>query len=1199
MSMHIDIDSSLMQNHVAGQALPAQASLAALCAADQSPILLALDEAGALTVSLRSPAQTNGWAQIGLTAQLAGLDGLGAAPVVQCFTAAQNVDGTLWVVLAAADAAGAGSKIFLSRALPNTGQAGDWEAFAEAIIPRSDGLPAGLVFSELILGNGDDQLGAPHIVGVGMLGGKMLHYLINPDPSDQSWTCTQVILPQNATACLAVAAGNIPDLGRGVYALCALETQVSLTFTTLPFIDADGDANTMSRQLALPAGYSPTTVAALAALPVQDGLTELYLSGAGLHRYPVSAQSKPVQQPLQIADATSFTGTSQLLANCCCASADAPPCIDVWALNNADLLVATTGTLDGSGTDYNWQLPLKLGNEITALTAYRASGENGGQGQAAVALGRSDGTLALMAKDPSASLWSTQTVSTPVHDSAVVLSTYTTRIVATDEDGMPLNGQSVLLQPSVDAPVLVNGQYVALKAAVAKPVTCDANGVLTVVLETTDLTAPVYTVSIPDGAAASGTATHSAAGLSQSADPAQLVKDQLRGIKDGSQISTATRSDGSPLFPVVDGTVEESCKQAAGGIEQLMGIYDQPGAFARTGSGDRAEAGRVIPRSARFEPCGGRRVGGGFRAVRGEAELAVLHPQGIVELVQSAGDLLYSALQDLLDVDSWSIDYLIGVGYQFSINLGTRILGFVIEVAEQAVSAIDFILKATLGFGFGDLIDWLGCFFHWDSILRTHRVIAHMTELAFDEAVSVIQGIELGVTELFSTARDAMVGEHVLVDQSDAFFNDRARQVPADQDQGARSPEANWGYQQLTGNLAGATLGALGLDMSDDLFSEISEDEIEIIQNAIGQAAPVILDGFATFDYAQVLDTLLDVFVTLVLDTAESVTLAVLRATASIIGYVKQMATERWDIPVLTWVYETVVCANDGSELTMLDALSLIMAVGSTVIVRGVTHEDPFPPDTVNAILATKTWDEMIALLSGDTAAAARTGITGSGTTDPGVALKNASVVLGLACVPRAFSCALFVVKAIANQANAAGLAKAILFLDWLCWGASVANTNLVLNARPAQNDLPRVKIDTAIVYYGLCPLLKDSFLVGYGWANGAAAAEAFEVPLAVAETGYGMAKLIAASVSFSEEVKEAQPEGADPGRWRQLINLKFTELFMSGLSGSFAFSDALPPSPVKAGFVAVRALFQVVELGGAIGLGVTALGSSQSDTGA
>jgi len=102
-----------------------------------------------------------------------------------------------------------------------------------------------------------------------------------------------------------------------------------------------------------------------------------------------------------------------------------------------------------------------------------------------------------------------------------------------------------------------------------------------------------------------------------------------------------------------------------------------------------------------------------------------------------------------------------------------------------------------------------------------------------------------------------------------------------------------------------------------------------------------------------------------------------------------------------------------------------------------------------------------------------------------------------------------------------------------------------------------------------------------------------------VAETGYGMAKLIAASVSFSEEVKETQPEGADPERWRQLINLKFTELFMSGLSGSFAFSDALPPSPVKAGFVALRALFQVVELGGAIGLGVTALGSSQSDTGA
>lgn len=1192
----ITVDSSLMQNHVAGHPLSAQRFLVTLCAADQSPILLALDDAGKLTVSLRSDAQTTGWTRIDLTAQLAGADKLGSAPVVQCFTAAQNVDGTLWVVLAAADAPTKDSKVFLSRALPNTGDAADWADFAQGLIPRSDGLPAGLVFDEMILGNGDDQLGAPHIVGVGMLGGKMLHYMINPDPDDPTWVTDQFILPQNSTACLAVASGNISGLGRGVYALCSLQTLTNLTFTTFPFADSSGALQTVSRQLSLPAGYTPNTVAALAALPVREGLTELYLSGAGLHRYPLSAQGKPAQPPLQIADAASFTGTSQLLVSCCCPDESVPPCIDVWALNNADLLVTTTGTLDPTGSAYTWQQPLKLGNEVTALAAYRAQGPDGSTGPAALALGRSDGSLALMTKEASSSLWTTQTASVQVQDAALVLSTFTTRIVVTDDDGMPLNGQTVLIQPSVDAPALVNTQYVALKAAVAKPVVCDNAGVVTVVLETADLTAPIYRISVPDSDS------------SQDHDPAVLPKQQLRDITSGSQIANGKRCDGSQLFDDPDDPqVKENCDTAAGGIEQLMVIHDQMAQLQRIGGRAGAQQAGVVPCSPHFRAYTAERTGGGFSAVRGKtktAEHASPGEQGVVELIESAGDLLYSALQDLLEVGKWSIDYVVGLGYQFAVNLGDELLGFVIEIAEHAIAAINFVLRATLGFDLDDLIDWLGFLFHWDSILTTHRVIAHVVDLGFSRAVDTLVDIKGGVADLFSGARALMVDDKVLVDQSDQYFRDRAREVPDSGDARTRSAHANWGYQQLSGNIAGATVDPLDFDPLN-VFTDITQDEIDIIDNAVSAAAPIIADNLAAFDYAQVLDTVLDVFATLVLDTAENVSMTVLDAMATLVGYARDMFTARWDIPVLTWLYEQVICQNDGSKLTFLDTIALVTSVGATAMWRGITGEDPFPPDTVDAIMAATTWDELMAALTEDVPAGTVRALAGArdrkaaGGVDPVVAMRAASVMLVLAAIPRAFGTAFFWLKAYdKNYADCLG--KWILGLDWAGWVFTVVNTEVVIAARPQDAEIERGQIDRALVWYGITTRLKDTGVLCYAWKKGAEAAEPLDAAMSAVESGIGMANMITAAISFSLEVDEQMPQDEDDAEvWRDLINLKFTQNLMSGLSAMFAFTNAMPDNPWKTLAVVTRCLAQGAKAGGALGLAGVGAVNRESDTGA
>ncbi|MBC3840535.1 hypothetical protein GXW82_10625 [Streptacidiphilus sp. 4-A2] len=773
--MPVTISSTLMPNHVAGKPLKPQRSLAVAYSDTRSPILIALDDEHRLTVTLPSATRTTGWAQVDLTDKLAAQGGLGAAPAVQCFAVSQDSDGSIWLIVAAADAVGADSKLFLSRKLPNTAQEGDWQDFARGLVPRA--VPAGNVFSSLVLGSADDTGAAPHAVGVAMQAGQMKHYQVNPDTTDDSWTCLPLVLPQNATRCLAAACGSLADLGRGVYALCELGAGVNLTFTTLPEV-VGGVPITESRQLGLPAGFTAGMTAALAALPVEGGRSELYLSGDGLYRYSSAAQSKSGLPGERIADSTLFTGTAGLVV-----TGSAGHGIDAWALNSADLLVHTSGT--DSGGAAGWQLPVRLGNEVTAFAAYRTAPADGDLGSAAMALGRSDGSLALLTRDYSTNLWRTRTVSLEQPDTALELQTYTTRITVTDADGVPLGGKEVRISSGYDVGALVNGQYMALKQAVAKPVGTDPGGVITIVLETDGVTAPTYTVTVD--------------ATSTPADPAQAVKTLLRGITDGTQIADARRSDGKPLFP--DGGNGAACDVAAAGVEQLMKAYDDLAGKPPTGP---ARSRRTVRAADLVSSVGVRHGADGIEVLRGESALAARAAVDSVEYL-SPGDLLAALWAGLESFGDWLVSE-ISSGWEFVVRIGKQFVGFFITVAEQAVAAADWVLRHTLGISLEDVVAWLGYVFDWSDILKNHKVIAHLIDLGLDWTVGEAGRLKDALGGQFDTVRSHLVGDRIVVDQSNEIFAERLRKAPAAEAGADDQPQSNWAAQQLGGNVGGITV---------------------------------------------------------------------------------------------------------------------------------------------------------------------------------------------------------------------------------------------------------------------------------------------------------------------------------------------------------------------------------------------------------
>lgn len=1145
--MKVHSSSTLMRNHVAGRPLAAQREVAVAYAADRSPLLFALDDTHGLTVTLSCGSSTTGWSQIDLSAQLAGQGGLGPTPSVQCFAVSQESGGSIWLVVAAGDTADGASKVFLTRKFSNGTAPTEWASFAQGLVPRE--VPADTAFTELVLGSADDGNGAPHIVGAAMTRGMMKHYQINPDPSDSTWTCDPLVLPQNATECLSAAAGNLPGLGRGVYALCRLGTLTSLTFTTLPEI-VGGKPITQSRQLKLPAGFTVDSTMAMCPLSTANGQTELYLSGAGLFRYSLSAQQRSNQSGEQIADAKLFSGTSALVAS---GSVDGEG-VDIWTLNEADLLVHLTGT--ASGDTYTWRSPAYLLTEATALAGFRAPAADGAVATAA-AVGRSDGSLAVLVKDSTTDLWSPQTISVETRETVLELTTYTTRIVVTDDDGVTASSRTVHLRADSDVAALVNGQYYSLKRAVAKPVTTDPNGVITIVLETANLSAPVYTITFDtsrlDTAATTGTVT---------ADAGADVRAGLRAIKDGTQIANAQRSDGKALFP--NGADEKACAAAATGVQELLKVHDDLADPTRVRSA-RALAAAPHVRLGGGAPAmsafGVRHSGTGVEVLRGEQALAAQAVLGNASFFDP-GDLLAALRSGAESVGEWFIN-AVEDGYQFVVHLGDQVASFIFELASQAIAAVDWVLQHTLGITLEDIVAWLGYMFDWGDILKNHKVLAHILNLGLDHAVAQVAPMKKAVADAAATVRSKLVNDRLIVSQSDAIFADRARTGPPDPADTTQSAHSSWGAQQMTANGGSTSIAPVTLGDLNGVLAALTEREAQVFRNAADQFQTLIIEQFDDLTWAQILDEFLQIVGSGIINTIENVALTALDAVAVLVAVFKQMLNARWDIPVLTYVYEQIICGGDGSELTMLDLMCLLIAIPATVACKASTpdHRDMFTDATAAAVLRTTTWEGMLKALTTRPTRALETSRSAS---DEAPAEILAAAVMQLAAgTARTGACVFYFLREYGGPASKDTFNWTKIGFDWATWILGMVNLGLV-TATTSDTTSARYVIDSLITSTQLLIRVKDTFLAS--WKAKTGADSPIKPILCYIEVGFGAAILIGTCVSIGlQSTQENPPAWTTRDVWNTQLAFKFIQNCMTGLYRILAFVPVLPDVPPQA----------------------------------
>ena len=1125
--MKITATSQLMPNHVAGAPLSAQKSVAIAYTADHSPLLFSLDEALSFAVTVPSADSGTGWEQIDLGAQLAGFDGLTAGSKVQAFAVSQDNDGTIWLVVAAAATATAPSKVLISTGLSNGSTAADWRSLSSHLSGRQ--IPAGLVVSQAVVGSagGDYPLA---VVVADDADGTMHHLQLNPDPGPGDWQSLPLQFATNTTRCRAVAVGVNDRYGAGVYAVCELATLVNMTFTTLPQM-VSGRPVVRTVEMALPDGLNPAAVSAVAAA---NGSTEVYAAGQGVYRWPVSAQVSSNQPGLPVASAASFAGVSELLA----VEDAATGHISVWAQDQRDVLMQVTG-VRSTADAVTWRAALPVAPEVTAMAGYRVTAETG-TSTAGLLLGTTSGALNLTVQDPQSTLWQQRSVNLRRPEVAQTLNTYTTRVLVTDDDGRPSAGTTVNIQPDTDCAVLINGAYYALKKAVAKPAVADLNGVLTIVSETSDITAPVYTFSVAttaDGATADGA---TAAGVvTVSEDPGKQAKQILRGVQNGPDLAAARRCNGEPLFPTPPD--ENAAKAAATALTTVMEIHDSLAAGRRPRPAGRA-AGTGQPPRVLFAVH--YRDGKATLLDDVHATLAVPAAEQDWQLA-TPGDLLRALFGES------EFTYWVDDAWNFCVQIGTEFLQFLVDVAEKAIGVVDWVLRKTLGLSLDDLISWLGFIFSWGDIRRNHSAIAAIVELTLDWSVTGLIDAQAQVRGGFDTIKKMINGGGINPDTSNPVLQDKTKTSP-DQPAQAQSAEGNWGSQQLSANAQDARPANPALPTIEDLWSTLGEEEIEVMRRAYASLQDLIENHYQEYTYIQLIEKFVEIVATTVVDAVESALITMLSAAALTATVVKALISARWDIPVLTYVYEQIICQGDGSKLTLLDLLSLLVAIPATIGAKLVTRQNLFSDAQLTAITAATTMDQLVKGLT-----TAPYPLTADGeqlAADPALIAAATLEFIGMAS--RGVSAVFFGLRELSdfNDTLKETFNTGKIAADYVTYTMAVVSMYIVRIKSPATS--ARKTIDTIMTVVSGIAAARDCYVISFRAEHGKEMADILANGLRYVETACGLTLAISACVSLGLQTHEPVPPDIDPAAWGAILAMKFLQNFCSGVYYSLAFTQ-------------------------------------------
>lgn len=958
-------DSEMMPNFQASSTVSCRHPVSTVHDSHGNPAVFSIGTDGQLWVCFRDREAPTGWRQASLgEGPLAGLQ-------VTAFDTTQVFTGEYAISLAVAPPEGqTSSPVYFTGWLMNDFTGTDWASFANNWVRRDPDIPVDVnalsagtepvtnaVATSILMGNQGNADKPAAIIVVVQEGPDANHYFVNADPSSELWSWAVYPLPGNPDRILGIAFGYV-SAGPGVfgtYVLYEIGGTPQLYFVGAVSPVADQAPYTQE----LDVDPAAECLAALAD-PAAPHYSNLYVGGAaGIDFYAYQTQTKSKKAGggagVRIIDADATHAISQIQL-----AQDAAN-VSIWMLDPSTQVLWYSSGPQGGGDPSAWETPVSLQQHVSHISVLRQPVRRANQLVSVL----SDNTLNYQWQDPATSLWRGEDV--PLQDAGAArqFTSYTTAIHFEDEAHTPMIGMTVLLTSSQWTYVTINGYAWELSPDSPVEVQTDASGSLTIIAPTLTIGTPVYHVQ-PKPQAGSAP---------DNLNPAAKVVDRLANV---------TAADLQTRFPELDEDTADF------GAETITKLVD----YLRGLPTDGSNADGSQPVSQLPDMIWGGDLSSGTLVVQDSETLLSVAPPSIpqakrtatasfnvVDTVEDiAGDVLHALETGIEEIGEFLFSMAKGV-LRFAVKIAGKWLHFVVASIGAALELINWVIYKVLGIDLLQILKWLGFIFDWGDIVDTHKVFTNIARQSMKALQNDLTAFQKGVDSALDRFLEMIdeMGDEPLLPPDSAYASASVNAAVNEQlAKSAGSPSINATLYGASGSFTSYQIMHGGILNGAAPESEAPEEPIrDFIENTLIPAMEEIAGevsaayqtlirdyGSGTLTFGEALGVItkslaesLVEFIRIVVDGLFAIAELILKAADDILfGEIK--------IPLLTALYEFV---TDGSEMSLVDGLSLLASIPTTIFYKIASGKAPFPDGSFGLDNA-NSLGEILAILNGATA---------------------------------------------------------------------------------------------------------------------------------------------------------------------------------------------------------------------------------------
>jgi hypothetical protein len=921
--------SSLMTNYESAHIASPGQRINSVTDSNGNPMVFTIsendgDKPSNLYLTYRDETQKTGWKQLDLTDTLPKGGGK-----TQSFSVSQYVTGQITIAIVFSVTATGESSLYISTQLSDNPSSSDWVNLKDNWMERPCPI-SGIEITSMDMTNAPSGVksdgNGPLLFVAGKLKGKLNYYTVGSGVSPAK-TWPVFTPPDKATSVTQVLSGLSLSIGAGTFALYNNGQGMEVAFQGVPnesgvsqkyTLDVDNAAQSIAVS-----GLKETKIPGMGTIRGNG----LFVGGTNGVTYFDPSSLKGNATGITVIGKDKIAGAKEITVT---ESSSEAGLITIWAIDDNNNLVYACG--DKSAPSEPWTGPFIFKQNVAQIAPI----QNHTKETSEVIVVGLNGKMSYLWQDPISTLWQESNISLYTTSELIDFTCYTTEANFSTADGTPIQGDFKLTS-STWAYATINGEAHILTPSNLTTVSTGPDGQLTIIMKVESISVPNFNISSDD----LSSAVHLV--------PFGSIAQKLKSIKSGSDLQNAKdQITGKPIFT---GTPKIPYDAAAKAIQKLTSLHTSStlsgGKVSTAAVESHADYGNSINVLAHTGTWGLKLNADGTMAyVEGpHAEAAGIFS----DIFADAGDALRWLEHSAEEVEHFVVK-AVDDTVHFIIKIGNDVVNFVVKTAEQIYAAVSFVLKK-IGALIEDIIKWIGFLFEWEDILETKDVFSAYTLKGLEFAVSELVSAETTVTNFF----DGLKGELQKSLQLQPGMPKGSIKGTVHKQQSAntsmKTPGGHFSsyHTKNSGMLSGAVTDVE--DVAQEILDWIKgtlTSEIDSVEDDLKAGVKQILNLFHSGDFTleNFFKILLETVVDLVLDTLKNICVSALKLGEIIVGIIKKALTANIDIPFLSSFYKSIT----GHQLTLLDGMSLLLAIPTTIVYKIGVDKAPFASGSATTI---------------------------------------------------------------------------------------------------------------------------------------------------------------------------------------------------------------------------------------------------------